>query len=205
MRGVRRLALCLLGLGAVTIAATSTLHAQQAAAQQAAAQQAAAQQAAAQQSAVQDSDLPRRQLEQRLRQRLGVIVKRELKLDDAQAQRLGSVSAKYETERRQLAAQERELRLQLRDEMQGGDQANQDRVSRALDRMLEVQRKRLDIVQREQKELSTFLTPVQRAKYLALQDQVRRRLEEARRARAQDPTAAPLRPRRQKAGVPPSP
>ena len=195
MRGVRRLALCLLGLGAVTIAATSTLHAQQAAAQQ----------AAAQQSAVQDSDLPRRQLEQRLRQRLGVIVKRELKLDDAQAQRLGSVSAKYETERRQLAAQERELRLQLRDEMQGGDQANQDRVSRALDRMLEVQRKRLDIVQREQKELSTFLTPVQRAKYLALQDQVRRRLEEARRARAQDPTAAPLRPRRQKAGVPPSP
>src|SRR5689334_10450334 len=98
--------LALATLGIATIAPVTTLHAQQAPAQEA--------------------ELPRRQLEQRLRQRLGAIVKRELQLDDAQAQRLGNVSAKYETERRQLAGQERELRLQLRDELQGGEQADQD-------------------------------------------------------------------------------
>jgi hypothetical protein len=138
-------------------------------------------------------------LEQRLRQRLGVIVREQLGLDDAQARRLGDVSARYERERRVLALRERELRQQLRDELQGGQQANQDRVARALDRMMEVQQSRLDIVQREQKDLATFLTPVQRAKYLVLQDQVRRRLEEARRQReaGQAPGVRPraLRPR----------
>jgi Spy/CpxP family protein refolding chaperone len=121
--------------------------------------------------------------ERRLRQRLGAIVREQLGLDDAQARQLGEVSGRYERERRQLAMRERELRQQLRDELQGGDQANQDRVARALDRMLEVQRTRLDIVQREQQDLAKFLTPVQRAKYLVLQDQIRRRLEEARRER----------------------
>ena len=139
-------------------------------------------------------------LEQRVRQRLGAIVREQLGLDEAQARRLGEVSARYERERRALALRERELRLQLRDELQGGEQANQERVSRALDRMLEVQRSRVDIVQREQKDLAAFLTPVQRAKYLVLQDQVRRRLEEARRAREAAPAAGgrprALRPRR---------
>lgn len=133
-------------------------------------------------------------LEQRVRQRLGAIVREELGLDDAQARRLGQVSARYEGERRTLALRERELRLQLRDELQGGEAANQERVARALDRMLEVQRTRLDIVQREQNDLAAFLTPVQRAKYLVLQDQVRRRLEEARRAREAAPGAG-ARPR----------
>jgi protein CpxP len=129
--------------------------------------------------------------EQRLRQRLGLIVREQLELDDAQARQLGDVSAKYERERRQLAVRERLLRQQLRDELQGGEQADQDRVSRALDRMLEVQRARIDIVQREQQDLKRFLTPVQRAKYLVLQDQIRRRLEEARRERDADGAGAP--------------
>jgi periplasmic protein CpxP/Spy len=137
-------------------------------------------------------------LEQRLRQRLGLIVREQLGLDSTQARRLGDVSTRYERERRTLASRERELRLQLRDELQGGEQANQERVARALDRMLEVQRSRLDIVQREQKDLAAFLTPVQRAKYMVLQDQVRRRLEETRRQREATPPAGrprALRPR----------
>lgn len=124
-----------------------------------------------------------RPAEQRLRQRLGMIVRDQLGLDEAQARQLGQVSQRYERERRQLALRERALRLQLRDELQGGEQANQERVARALDRMLEVQRTRLDIVQREQQDLAKFLTPVQRAKYLVLQDQLRRRLDETRRER----------------------
>jgi protein CpxP len=171
---LRLSALCMLGLFLATTPALTPLEAQQAGAQA--------------------PGVPRRPLEQRLRQRLAVIVKRELKLDSVQAQRLGDVSARYETERRQVAVQERDLRQQLRRELQGGEQANQDRVSRALDRMLEIQRTRLDIVQREQQELAKFLTPVQRAKYLVLQDQLRRRLEELRRTRNARDDAATGRP-----------
>lgn len=138
-------------------------------------------------------------LERRVQQRIGAIVREQLGVDDAQARRLGEVSARYQQERRALARRERELRLQLRDELQGGEQANQDRVARALDRMLEAQRTRIDIVQREQKDLAAFLTPVQRAKYLVLQEQVRRRLEDARRAQEGAPRAGgrppALRPR----------
>lgn len=136
----------------------------------------------------------RAQLEQRLRQRLGAIVREQLGLNDTQVGQLGQVNARFEQERRGIAQRERELRLQLRDELQGGDAANQERVARALDRLLEVQRTRIDVLQREQQELAKFLTPVQRAKYLVLQDQVRRRLEDVRREGAGD--QAPPRPRR---------
>lgn len=176
LRDARRfalLALALLALLALSAVPQASLSAQQPGAQSA----------------------PPGALEQRLRQRLGVIVRQQLGLDDAQARQLGEVSGRYERERRELALRERELRQQLRDELQGGDQANQDRVARALDRMLEGQRTRLDIVQREQKDLAKFLTPVQRAKYLVLQEQVRRRLEEARRARDGDAPAAATRRR----------
>jgi predicted ATPase with chaperone activity len=133
-------------------------------------------------------------LEQRFRQRMGAIVRERLALTDAQAQQLGDVSRRFEQERRTLAIRERALRLQLRDELQAGEAANQERVGRALDRMLELQRTRIDLLQREQAELSRFLTPVQRARYVALQEQLRRRIEEARRQ--QEGGATPARPRR---------
>ena len=140
--------------------------------------------------------------EQRLRQRVAAIVREQLGLDEAQVRQLRETSARYEGERRQLALRDRELRQQLRDELQGGASANQDRVSRALDRMLEVQRTRVDIVEREQRDLAKFLTPVQRAKYLVLQDQLRRRLEEFRREREAGAVPGPGRLRRQGALAP---
>ena len=121
--------------------------------------------------------------QQRFRQAIGRIVQKQLDLTDEQAQRLAQVNARYEQERRQLAVQEREVRQLVREEMLNGEQADQDRVSRGIDRMLKVQRQRVDIVEREQKELATFLSPVQRARFLVLQDQLRRRLEEMRRQR----------------------
>ena len=121
------------------------------------------------------------QVDARMRQRLGTMVKERLGLDDAQAQRLAETSRRYEEQRRKLIMDERELRLQLRDEMGPGATPNQERVDRALTRMIALQRQRIDLLEREQKELAGFLTPVQRARYLALQDEVRRRVDEARR------------------------
>jgi hypothetical protein len=46
-----------------------------------------------------------------------------------------------------------------------------------------VQRRRLELATEEQRELAAIMTPVQRARYLALQETVRRRADEMRRRR----------------------
>jgi Spy/CpxP family protein refolding chaperone len=130
---------------------------------------------------------PRRaQLEQRVRQQFAAVVKERLALTDDQLRKLGETSRKYEERRRLLLAQERDARMGLRQELiAGDDRADQERVSRLLDQMVVVQRQRIQLFEEEQKELATFLTPVQRAKFAALQEQLRKRMEEMRGRRQQ--------------------
>ena len=83
----------------------------------------------------------------------------------------------------------------MRDELtaaNAGQSPDQARISALLDQMLDAQRQRLDLVRQEQNDLARFMTPLQRAGYLALQDQLRRRIEEMRRTR-QMPRGAPPR------------
>ena len=127
----------------------------------------------------------RGRLEQEVRERIGRVVQQQLGLTDAEAQRLQGVNQRFEGQRRDLVRQEREARMSLRREVLRGDSADQKRTDALLATLLEIQRKRLDLVEAEQRELARFLTPVQRAKYLALQDQMRRRVEEMRQRAAQ--------------------
>jgi hypothetical protein len=128
-----------------------------------------------------DSAPGRRQaLEQRFRQRMASVVQQRLELTPDQMRRLGEVNRDIETQRRLLHQQERDVRIGLRAEVMRGDSANQDRVSRFVDQLIDVQRRRIELLSREQRALKDFMTPVQRAKYLALQDQLRRRVEEMR-------------------------
>jgi hypothetical protein len=122
----------------------------------------------------------REMLEQRVRQRMATVVRERLRLSDDQMRRLGEVNRDMEAQRRQLNEQERNLRVGLRAELVRGDSASQDRVARIVDQLIDVQRRRIDILAREQRALSSFMTPVQRAQYLAIQDQLRRRMEEMR-------------------------
>jgi hypothetical protein len=122
----------------------------------------------------------RAQLEQRVRARLAQEVRTRLALDDEQMRRLGETNQRYEERRRELLQQERVLRAGLREAMQA-QAPNEQRVGRLLDDLIGIQRKRLDLVEQEQRDLAAFMTPTQRAKYLVLQDQVRRRMEEMRR------------------------
>lgn len=129
----------------------------------------------------------REQMEQRLRQGLWRIAKQRVGLTDAQMTRLSEVNHRYDARRRTLNQDERAQRQTLRTELLargGGQSANQDRIAAALDRLILLQRQRIDIVSEEQKEFATFMTPLQRAQYAALQEQLRRRVEELRRARA---------------------
>lgn len=127
----------------------------------------------------------RGRLEQQVRERIGRVVQQQLGLTDAETQRLQGVNQRFEGQRRELVRQEREARLSLRSEVLRGDSADQKRTDALLGTLLDLQRKRLDLVEAEQRELARFLTPVQRAKYLALQDQMRRRVEEMRQRAGQ--------------------
>jgi Spy/CpxP family protein refolding chaperone len=124
---------------------------------------------------------PRERLEQQVRERLARVVQQRLELSDEQMRKLQATNRKFDDRRRALFEQERDARTALREQLVAGDRADQQNVGDLLDRLLDVQQQRLDLVRQEQRELAGYLTPVQRAKYLVLQDQLRRRMEEMRR------------------------
>ena len=126
----------------------------------------------------------REALERRVRERIAEEVQERLGLDDAQTERLGATNRKFEERRRVLLAEERTARMELRTQLVRRDSADQRRVGALIEQLLSFQRKRLELVEQEQRELAGFLTPVQRATYLSMQDQMRRRLEEMRRGGA---------------------
>ncbi len=58
---------------------------------------------------------------------------------------------------------------------------DQGKIAAYEDQLVDLQRQRVAILAAEQKELSTFMTPLQVAKYRALQEQLRLRVEALRR------------------------
>jgi len=137
----------------------------------------------------------RERTEQRLRQGLWRAARQRVPLTDDQMRKLEVTSGRFDGRRRALMLEERTLRQALRSEIATGERANQERVGSALDRLLQIQRLRLDIVAEEQRELATFMTPVERARYSALQDQLRRRVQAMQRRRGGDGMPGAGRPR----------
>ncbi|MEP6730018.1 MAG: hypothetical protein ABJE10_05250 [bacterium] len=138
----------------------------------------------------QSGDAPgvqRQRLEQQVRQSFWKVAKQRIGFTDEQMLRVEQTSKKYDVRRRELAQQEKAQRVSLRSEMLADSAANQGAIASSLDKLHDLQRQRLDMQTEEQKELATYMTPLQRAKFLALQEQVRKRLQEIVRAR-QDST-----------------
>ena len=123
-------------------------------------------------------------LEQQFRERVAKLTQDRVGLTDAQMAKLEVANAKFAPQLAQVAAQERETRRQLRQEMTATGQPNQQKVSDLLDASIRLQKQRISIVESEQKELARFMTPVQRARYIALQQQFRRRAQELDRPNA---------------------
>lgn len=138
----------------------------------------------------------RSQLEQQVRERFGRVVQQRLGLTDAQMTRLQQTNRRFEGERRQLLQQERQVRLALRSELGDDSAANQAHVDALIRRAIQIQRQRLDLVEREQGELAAFLSPVQRARYLDLQEKLRRRVEQLRTDREMGDSGARRAPPR---------
>jgi Spy/CpxP family protein refolding chaperone len=124
-------------------------------------------------------------LERQFRERFAEVVRRRLNLNDSQMQRLGEVNDRFERDRMMMLRDERHARQALRAEVLAGDSADQAKVSGLLDELLKIQRRRLDLTENEQRELSSFMSPTQRAKYFGIQDELRQRLEMLRQQRQQ--------------------
>ncbi|HEX4685021.1 MAG TPA: Spy/CpxP family protein refolding chaperone [Gemmatimonadaceae bacterium] len=106
-------------------------------------------------------------------------MKRQLGLTDDQAQRLQQTDDKFQRQRQEVTRDEREARQGLR-MLLDDSTASPDgpRVEGYLNRLVQAQRKRADLLDAEQKDLAGFLTPVQRARFLALKEQLNRRISE---------------------------
>jgi hypothetical protein len=122
----------------------------------------------------------RAMLEDRVRQRLGQMAKNQMGLNDSQVQKLQQTNAKFQDRRRMLNEQERDIRMSLREEMITGDSSRQKQVGELLDRMVKTQHLRIDLLEAEQKELGSFLTPMQRARYFGMEEQLRQRVQQMR-------------------------
>ena len=118
-------------------------------------------------------------LEQQLRERMAEVTRKRLQLSDVQMVKLQAVNSGYAPQLGKLAGDERATRQQLRVQLSGAN-PDEAEVGRLLDTMLRIQRQRLTLLESEQKDLSGFLTAVQRAKYIGLQQQLRRRAEQLR-------------------------
>ena len=70
-------------------------------------------------------------------------------------------------------AEELAVRAALRAQIAAGDSARDTEVMSLIERMLKVQRARVELLETEQQELASFLSPMQRAKYLGLEEQMR--------------------------------
>ena len=125
----------------------------------------------------------RMEMERRLQERLNELVRQRLTPTEEQFAKLRDVASKMETERRALRNEEMTTRFALRQELMAADKADENKVAELLERMPKFERRRLDLMEREQKELAKFLTPSQRARYIGLQDELRRGMQDVQRGR----------------------
>ena len=121
-------------------------------------------------------------LARQVRQAFNVLVRRELDLDDAKARQLQTVERQYQQQRGQVQRDERAARLALKAAMEDttSGRVDQAKVAQYMDQLVQAQHRRADLLEAEQKDLSSFLTPLQRAKYQALREQLNRRIQALR-------------------------
>ena len=125
----------------------------------------------------------RARLEGQLRQGFARLVRNRVGLSDDQMMRLRPVTQRYEQQRRQLQMDERDTRLSLGESLGAGQSADAKQVDQLLQHMVDIQKRRVAVLEAEQHDLAAIMTPIQRARYMALQEQIRRRLEQMRQRR----------------------
>ena len=153
--------------------------------------------ASAQGATPQDSTPQRQELAKRIRAQWQKVVRDRLGLNDVQMRQLQETTRHFNAQRQTLNQEERAIRSAMRDQVVGTVPVDDKHLAAMIDTVLDLQRQRLELTRNEQRELSLFLTPLQRVKYLALQEQLRQQMERLRQAalagdKAPEDSAAPF-------------
>ena len=122
----------------------------------------------------------RQQMEQRFRMRLANLLKTQLGLTDDGMRQLSEVNQRFDVQRRELNRREMMTRRAMREEVLKLDSANAGRTEQLIAEQFKIERERIDLTEAEQRELAKFLTPMQRARYLGVQEQLRREMDQLR-------------------------
>lgn len=122
-------------------------------------------------------------MERQLQARINNVIRQRLALNDDQFGKLQEVASHIEDDRRTLRNDELTTRFALRQELLAGDRVNETKVGELLDKLPKFERRRVELIEQEQRELAKFLSPSQRARYFALQDELRRNMQDMQRRR----------------------
>jgi len=146
-------------------------------------------------------------------QQIARMLNQRLELSDAQLPKMQETLRHFQARRSALGAEEVQMRRSMRDMICSGDTTRGAEMTKLLDQWYDVGRRRLQMQEEEQRELSAFLTPYQRAKYIGFEEQFSRVIEDRLAGRGgrggapgdgQDPRAARQgRAGRQQGGPPP--
>jgi Spy/CpxP family protein refolding chaperone len=114
------------------------------------------------------------------RQAIEKAIRAQLQPTEEQMARLRQVDQQFVPRRLQLEREEMQTRRELRQAMLDSTNLNEGRIGQLLDRMVTYPGRRAALMEEEQKALAQFLSPIQRAKFNAIQEQLRRRIEQGR-------------------------
>ena len=142
---------------------------------------------------------PRGELEAELRRGFARAVRQRVGLNEDQMRRLAPITQKYATERARIQLDERAARMELGRILRDSVPADSAKIEGLMGRMLDAQKRQVQLLEQEQKELATIMSPLQRARFFGLREQMRRQLEDRRRGRGEGQDGPP--PRR---GPPPA-
>lgn len=122
---------------------------------------------------------PRARIQRQIREAFTRAVRTQVGLSDAQMRKLAPINRRYVVKRQTLQFEERSIRLALREQLMAST-PDQDSVAKLSRRLQDLPRERLDVNAAEEQELSAIMTPVQLARYRALEERVQRQMNAMR-------------------------
>jgi hypothetical protein len=139
-------------------------------------------------------------LRQEIERRWNERVQQDLNLSSDQATKLRVTQERFGNRRRDVMQQQLARREALQNQMQSGIAANSDSVRKLMDGIQTGRAEMLKIEQDQDREMSGYLTPVQRARYQQMRERLMQRVGELRMERREGrgmqrgPGTRPVRP-----------
>lgn len=104
----------------------------------------------------------------------------QVQATDDQMVKLRQIDQRMRPKQMELNREEMQVRRDLRQAMMDSANVNQARIGQLLDRMVTFPARRAALLEEEDKALAEVLSPLQRAKFHAIQEQIRRRIDQGR-------------------------